>query len=99
MPESIAGGRYQVRRFLGEGAKKRVYLAFDTRLDREVAVALIKADGLDGARIGVPRAFYYDSLTLPGESDSRGGLSPERASVMAEAITPDSLRLAKRCHI
>lgn len=36
-----------MRRFLGEGAKKRVYLAYDTRLDRDVAFALIKTDGLD----------------------------------------------------
>ena len=36
-----------MRRFLGEGAKKRVYLAHDTKLDRDVAFALIKTDGLD----------------------------------------------------
>src|SRR5262249_60040385 len=26
----------------------------------------LRADGLKGARIGVPRAFYYDAVTLPG---------------------------------
>ena len=31
----------------GEGGKKKVYLAHDTTLDREVAFALIKAEGLD----------------------------------------------------
>ena len=46
-PTSFAGGRYQVKRFLGEGGKKKVYLAHDTLLDREVAFALIKTDGLD----------------------------------------------------
>jgi len=46
-PTSFANGRYQVKRFLGEGGKKKVYLAQDTLLDREVAFALIKSEGLD----------------------------------------------------
>jgi serine/threonine protein kinase len=46
-PSSFASGRYEVRRFLGEGGKKRVFLAHDTRLDRDVAFALIKTEGLD----------------------------------------------------
>jgi len=41
-PTSFANGRYQVKRFLGEGGKKKIYLAQDTTLDREVAFALIK---------------------------------------------------------
>ena len=47
LPEALADGRYVVKRFLGEGGKKRVYLAHDTLLDRDVAFALIKTDGLD----------------------------------------------------
>jgi class 3 adenylate cyclase len=47
LPTSFAGGRYQVKRFLGEGGRKRVYLAHDTRLDRDVAIAAIKTEGLD----------------------------------------------------
>ena len=46
-PTSFSNGRYQVKRFLGEGGKKKVYLAQDTLLDREVAFALIKTEGLD----------------------------------------------------
>ncbi|HEY91003.1 MAG TPA: protein kinase [Dehalococcoidia bacterium] len=46
-PTSFADGRYQVKKLLGEGGKKRVYLAHDTRLDRDVAFALIKTEGLD----------------------------------------------------
>ena len=46
-PTSFANGRYSVSRFLGEGGKKRVYLAQDTLLDRDVAFALIKTEGLD----------------------------------------------------
>ncbi|PKB63658.1 MAG: hypothetical protein BZY80_06220 [SAR202 cluster bacterium Io17-Chloro-G2] len=48
-PTSFADGRYQVQRFLGEGGKKKVYLAHDATLDREVAFALIKTEGLDDA--------------------------------------------------
>ncbi len=48
-PTSFANGRYQVNRFLGEGGKKKVYLAHDTLLDREVAFALIMTEGLDEA--------------------------------------------------
>ncbi len=46
-PASFCGGRYQVAKFLGEGGKKRVYLAHDAKLDRDVAFALIKTEGLD----------------------------------------------------
>jgi len=49
IPTAFANGRYQVKRFLGEGGKKKVYLAHDTLLDRDVAFALIKTDGLDDA--------------------------------------------------
>jgi tetratricopeptide (TPR) repeat protein len=43
---TVAGGRYRLERLLGEGAHKQVYLALDTTLDRDVAVALIRAAGL-----------------------------------------------------
>ncbi len=46
-PTSFANDRYRVSRFLGEGGKKRVYLAHDTLLDREVAFGLIKTEGFD----------------------------------------------------
>src|SRR2546428_12953726 len=46
----------------------------------------LKRDGLKGARIGIPRAFFYDKVTPPGESTPRGGLSEDQAKVMAEAI-------------
>jgi class 3 adenylate cyclase len=49
VPTSFAAGRYQVKRFLGEGGRKRVYLAHDTRLDRDVAFSLIKTEGLDAS--------------------------------------------------
>lgn len=47
----------------------------------------LKKDALKGARIGIPRAFYYDPVTPPGDTtDPRGGLSPEAAKLMADAI-------------
>ena len=54
----------------------------------------LKADGLKGARIGIPRAFYYDKIEPPGNAARRGGggrggfdgLNPEQARVMTEAI-------------
>ncbi len=41
---------------------------------------------LKGARIGIPRAFFYDRITPPGAKEPRGGLSPDQAKLMIEAI-------------
>ncbi len=46
----------------------------------------LNAGALKGARIGIPRAFYYDKITLTGEDKPRGGLDPAQAKVMADAI-------------
>ena len=46
----------------------------------------LNTGGLKGARIGVPRAFYIDQVTLPGEKTPRGGINAEQAKVMADAI-------------
>jgi amidase len=60
----------------------------------------LRPDGLRGARIGIPRAFYYDRLPVPGEpadpappvegrggrGGGRGGLNDAQARLMAEAI-------------
>src|SRR5437867_10051381 len=51
LPSSFGGGRYEVKGFLGEGGRKRVYLAHDDKLDRDVAFAVIKTEGLDEAGI------------------------------------------------
>ena len=47
---------------------------------------LLRADGLKGARVGIPRANYYDPITLPGSDRPRGGLNPDQKRVMDEAI-------------
>ncbi len=60
----------------------------------------LKADGLKGMRVGIPRAFFYDSFTPPqrgiapnttgGRRGSGGGfgngLNPEQKRLMTEAI-------------
>jgi amidase len=46
----------------------------------------LDANALKGARLGVPRAFYFDKSTPPGAKEPRGGLDPGPAKVMAEAI-------------
>ena len=56
MPASFANGRYQIKNFLGEGGKKKVYLVHDNVLDRDVAFALIKTEKLDnGTRLRFSR--------------------------------------------
>jgi amidase len=43
-------------------------------------------NALHGARIGVPRAFFYDAVTSGGSLNPRGGLTMEQKQVMADAI-------------
>ncbi|MEZ4503081.1 MAG: protein kinase [Dehalococcoidia bacterium] len=72
-PASFAGGRYEVRRFLGEGGKKRVFLAHDTRLDRDVAFALIKTEGLD--------ATGRERITREAQAMGRLGAHPHIVTI------------------
>jgi amidase len=46
----------------------------------------LNPQALKGARIGVPRANFYDKVTPPGAKEPRGGLSEDQTRVMAEAI-------------
>jgi len=46
----------------------------------------LNASGLKDKRIGVPRAFYLDRVTLPGETNPRGGVNAEQGKAMADAI-------------
>jgi amidase len=43
-------------------------------------------DGLRGARIGIPRAFFYEGTTPPGADRPRGGLNEAQRMVIDEAI-------------
>jgi tetratricopeptide (TPR) repeat protein len=73
-PDSFAGGRYVVERFLGEGGKKRVYLAHDELLDRDVAFALIKTEGLD--EVGRER------VVREAQAMGRMGVHPHIVSIL-----------------
>src|SRR5229473_4517504 len=46
----------------------------------------LRTEALKGARIGIPRVFYYDRIAPPGVKEPRGGMNPAQAKVMAEAI-------------
>jgi amidase len=46
----------------------------------------LRVDVLKGARIGIPRAFYYDPVSLPGALGPSGGLNADQRRVMDEAI-------------
>ena len=48
--------------------------------------AFLQADGLQGARIGIPRAAYYEAVQVPGTDDVRDRLTDEGRAIMAEAI-------------
>jgi tetratricopeptide (TPR) repeat protein len=73
LPSAFVGGRYQVRRFLGEGGAKRVFLAYDTQLDREVAFALIRPDRLDAAGL--------DRIRREAQAMGRLGVHPHIVTV------------------
>jgi HPt (histidine-containing phosphotransfer) domain-containing protein len=51
-PEAAMLGRFELRRILGQGAQSVVWLAFDPRLEREVAIKQMKLDqGTDAATL------------------------------------------------
>jgi len=47
----------------------------------------LRLAGLRGARIGIPRANYYDPITLPGRTTPSGGINAAQAALMADAIS------------
>jgi amidase len=46
----------------------------------------LNPDGLRGARIGIPRAFFYSETKAPGRDRPSGGLNKEQAALMEDAI-------------
>ena len=45
-PNNVIAGRYEIRDVLGEGDRKRTYLARDTKMDRLVAISFVKPDAI-----------------------------------------------------
>ena len=46
----------------------------------------LRREGLKGARIGIPRAFFYSEVKAPGRDRPAGGLGREQLAAMEEAI-------------
>jgi amidase len=46
----------------------------------------LDAGALKGARIGIPRAFFYTQARLPGLTEVRGGVNPDQRKAMEDAI-------------
>lgn len=67
-PGSVFAGRYRIARLLGEGDRKRTYLADDTMIPRRVALALIKPSAADADPDGTRREA--EALALAGTHDN-----------------------------
>lgn len=46
----------------------------------------LRREGLRGARIGIPRAYFYSETKAPGRERPAGGLNKEQSALMDEAI-------------
>jgi Protein kinase domain/AAA ATPase domain len=58
--QRLVAGRYEIRRSLGTGASKEVFLAHDVRLDRDVALALVRGSR---RRKGLPARVLQEIQT------------------------------------
>lgn len=65
---SVFAGRYRIKSFLGEGDRKRTYLADDAVFPREVALALIKPDAAQSDPEG--RRREAEALAPAGRNDN-----------------------------
>ena len=72
VPDMAAGvafaGRYRIAELLGEGDRKRTYLALDTNIERKVALSLIKAEAARSDPAGTKREV--EILCLAGSHDN-----------------------------
>ena len=69
-PAGVAfAGRYRIIDLLGEGDRKRTYLALDTNLERKVALSLIKSD----AALSDPEGTRRE-VEIPGQAGSHDNI-------------------------
>ena len=80
-PGLVFAGRYQILERLGEGNRKRTYLALDINLDRQVALALIKPEAALSDPAGTRReveilcqAGSHDNIVTLFDRGSFGGI-------------------------
>ena len=66
-----------------EGADRSIPPPRPARRRRIATTRSTKRDGLKGARIGIPRAFYYDKFTAPSGREGRNA---------ARRVNPDQLK-------
>lgn len=59
----------------------------------------LKTDGLKGARIGIPRGFYYERMAVPEGMPSRGALSELQPEHMDEVIAVLRAQGAEIIHV
>lgn len=69
----VINGRYTLGKLIGEGARKRVYEARDSILDRRVAIAIVKIDMLD--------PIARRRITLEAQAMGRLGSHPHIVTV------------------
>ena len=101
LPASFVNGRFVVQSLLGEGGRKVVYRAHDMRLDRDVACALIKTNGLDaGERERVQREAgtlgRLNGHPKWGRARSYGTRSPTRSPATIWSTDSSSLPTKRR---
>jgi hypothetical protein len=75
-PGTLFAGRYRIERLLGEGDRKRTYLARDENLQRRVALAVVKPEAI--------------ALDRGGTRGSMAGGGTCIAGRMVSAAQPDS---------
>jgi serine/threonine protein kinase len=61
---SLQNGRYQLLRLIGQGAMGKVYLAQDTRINRQVAIKVINPYHGDEATNDAARLFQREAQTI-----------------------------------